>query len=141
MNHRATVDHNRSVAEITAELKDETKEFLYTRYEMLKAEIQEKWPKLKAAFPLLAIGLLLLITGWLMLNAGLTALLAHILAPNPFRWVFSFLIVGGLWIILGAIAVYFGKVQLNPKSLLPARTIKVLQKDKLWLQKEATGKL
>src|ERR687888_475347 len=54
--------NGRSLTEIVADLKEETKEFVRTRVEMFKSELQEKLGMLKVAAPLGAVGALVLTT-------------------------------------------------------------------------------
>ena len=54
----------RSLGEIVAEMKVELKEFLQTRFEMFKTEVQEKIKSLKIAAPLAGLGALLLGTAY-----------------------------------------------------------------------------
>jgi hypothetical protein len=141
MNNIPAANHQRSWAAIAVELKDEAREFFETRIAILAGELREKSLRLKNAVLLLAVGGLLLATAWLLINASLAAAVAHAFSPGPFRWVISFLIVGGVWLLLGAAIAYFAKKQIDPKGLIPVRTVKVLRDDKLWLQREAAGRI
>jgi phosphate/sulfate permease len=53
--------HERSLADVVNEIKVELKEFLVTRFEILRAEMNENFTALKAGIPMLLIGSVL---GW-----------------------------------------------------------------------------
>src|SRR5437588_6143678 len=101
--------NGRSLATIIAEVKEELKQFVQTRVEILKAELGEKVKSLKLAAPLAAAALLLLGTAYLLLTLSLVALVAVAFAESSYRWFFAFAIVFAVWFILGAIAAYFAK--------------------------------
>jgi uncharacterized membrane protein YqjE len=131
----------RSLAAIVAEMKDELKESVQTRIEMLKAELQEKMKTLKIAVPLAALGALLLGTAYLLLTMALVGLTVAFFSASPYRWFFAFAIVAVLWTLLGGIATYFAKREFELKGLMPRKTIEVLKEDKIWIQAEAKNQL
>ena len=132
----SSVENGRSLAAIVAEMKEELKQFVQTRIAMLKQELQEKTARLKIAAPLAAISAVLLATAYLLITLALAAAVAGFFARSPYRWFFGFLIVGILWALLGGVAAYFAKRELELKTLAPRRTIEVLKGDKLWLERE-----
>jgi uncharacterized membrane protein YqjE len=132
----SSVENTRSLAAIVAEMKEELKEFVQTRIDMLKQELHEKTARLKVAAPLAAIGIVLLATAYLLVTLALAAAVAAFFANSPYRWFFGFLIVGIVWALFGAVAAYFAKRELELKTLAPRRTIEVLKGDKLWLERE-----
>jgi hypothetical protein len=86
--------------------------------------------------PLAGAAVLLLLTAYLLITVALAAAIAAAFASSPYRWFFGFGIVGVVWALLGAVAGYFAKRELELKTLAPKRTIEVLKGDKVWLQKE-----
>jgi uncharacterized membrane protein YqjE len=135
------VKNGRSLASTLAEMKIELLDFLDTRIELLKSELQEKGKILKAAAPLGALGLLLLVTAYLLFTLALVSLVVVAFQDNPYRWFFAFLIVASAWTVFGGIAVYFAKRELEMKTLLPQRTIEVLKGDKIWIQAEVKNQV
>jgi len=135
------VDNGRSLAATLAEIKIELLDFLDTRIELLKTELQEKTKILKSAAALGALGLLLLGTAYLLFTLALVSLVVVAFQGNPYRWFFAFLIVGFAWAVFGGIAVYFAKRELEMKTLLPQRTIEVLKGDKIWIQTEVKNQV
>ena len=139
MNQDASTD--RSLAEIISDTKEELKQFAQTRIELLRQELREKIKNVKVVAPLAVAALVLLITAYFFIVIALAALVAALFPTNPFRWVFGFAAVGILWALLGGIAAYLTKRELELKTLLPKRTIGVLKSDKDWLQKEVKTEL
>jgi membrane protein implicated in regulation of membrane protease activity len=137
----SAVNNDRSLAAIISEMKQELKDFAQTRMEMLKQEIQEKLGRLKIAAPLAAAAVLLLLTAYLLITIAVAAAVAAAFASSPFRWFFGFGIVGLVWAILGGVAAYFAKRELELKTLAPKRTMEVLKGDKLWLQREVKNQV
>jgi len=131
----------RSLAEIVAEMKAEVKEFVQTRFEMFKTEVQEKIKSLKIAAPLAGLGALLLGTAYLLFTMALVGLAVAFFRDSPYRWFFAFVIVAVLWTLLGGVVAYFAKREFELNSLAPKRTIEVLKGDKLWIQSEAKNQI
>ena len=130
------VHNGKNLTLLLAELKQEVQDFIQTRLTMLKVELQEKVRTLKAAAPLAVIGGLLLLTAFLLFTLALVALVFVFLPDNAYRWFLAFLAIAVLWSILGGIAAYLAKRELEVKGLLPKRTVEVLKEDKLWIQSE-----
>jgi len=133
--------NGRTLAEVVADIKEEIKEFAQTRFQLFKAESQQKFALLKIAALLAAVAALLLATAYLLLTLGLVAVIAAVFANNPYHWVFGFFGVAILWTILGGIAAYFAKREFALKGIVPRRTFEVLKGDKLWLRREAKDHL
>jgi len=135
------MNNGRPLGAIISDMKEELKDFVQTRLEMLKVELQEKVKSLKVAAPLAAIGIVLLSTAYLLFTLALVAVVTVFFQSNPYRWFFGFAAVGIIWTILGVVAAYFAKREFELKSLLPERTVKVLKGDKVWIQAEAKNQL
>lgn len=135
------VNNGRSLTSTLTEMKIELLDFLDTRIELLKTELQEKGKILKAAAPLGALGALLLVTAYLLFTLALVSLVVVAFQDNPYRWFFAFLIVAFAWAVFGGIAVYFAKRELEMNTLLPQRTIDVLKGDKIWIQAEVKNQV
>ena len=130
------VHNDKNLTALLGEMKHEVQEFVQTRLTMLKMELQEKVRTLKAAAPLAVMGVVLLLTAFLLFTLALVALVFAGLPDNAFRWFFAFLAVALLWSIVGGLMAYLAKRELEVKGLLPKRTVEVLKEDKLWIQSE-----
>jgi uncharacterized membrane protein YqjE len=136
MNNEVNINNGKSVAALFAEMKQELQDFVQTRVTMFKVELQEKVRVVKAAAPLAVIGAVLLLTAYLLFTLALVSLVFAFLPDNAYRWCIAFAANGLLWLILGGIAGYMAKRELEVKGLLPKRTVEVLMEDKVWIQSE-----
>jgi uncharacterized membrane protein YqjE len=137
MSTNPTRVKTRSLADILAEMKNEFREFVQTRIELLRVELQQKTRVIKAALPLAAVGLLFLTMAFVLFSVALVGLVVVAFAGNPYRWFLAFLIISFLWALFGGIAVWVAKQRLSAKGVMPRKTIHVLNNDKAWLQREA----
>lgn len=133
--------HDRTLASVIAEIKDELKEFAGTRITMLKTEISENAKRLKIAIPLAALAAIFLLTTYLMITAAVVCLVAALIAHTDFHWVFAFIIMAVLWGILGGTCAFLAKRELELRRILPGKTIGILKGDKVWLEKEARNEI
>lgn len=137
MNASPTPANNRSLSEILTEMKHELQEFTQTRIELVRAELHEKAKVIKAAFPLIAVAMLLLTVAFVLFSFALVGLVVVAFDGNPYRWFIAFLVISLLWGICGGIVGLIAKHQLNAKGIVPRKIIHVLNNDKAWLQREA----
>ena len=126
----------KSVPEVVNDLKGELKDFVATRLAMLRSEMSEKLSSFKAALPALIVGLVLLWTCWLLFTGLLVTAIATAFS-SPWGWVYAFLIVAGAYLLLGLMLALGAWSKLKRTNLVPARTIRVLKQDEVWLQTEA----
>jgi len=139
--HADASSNGRSLAAIISEMRDELKQFVQTRIELLRREIQVNLGVLRAAAPLIAIAALFLTCAFLLLTIALVALITTAFAGSAYAWFFAFLIVGVVWLIVGASAAYMAVHQFRKRGLMPRRTMGVLKADNIWLQQEAKSHL
>jgi uncharacterized membrane protein YqjE len=131
------VHTDKSLGTILTETKQEFIQFVTTRVNILKADIDEKVSRLKAVLPLLAVAFTLLLSGWMAFTLALIALLHGLFMPSAYAWLWASLIVTGIYMVLGAVAGWFAYAEIKATSLKPTRTLKVLQQDQVWIQNEA----
>lgn len=129
--------NNRTVAEVLADFKEELKEFTSTRIQMLRAEMTEKTQAWKTAAPTLVIGAALLWISLLLFTGMLVSAIAWAFAGRPYAALVAFAIVFVVYALAGGIAVMYGIRTLKASGVAPARTLKVLKQDQIWLQTEA----
>ena len=123
--------NNRSLGSIVSEIREELKSFLNTRVQMMKSEFHEA---LGAIRSLVLIG-----TGSLLLTGAVVTIVASAFAGSPYAWFFAFVIVGVLWIAIGAIAAFFAYNQIRSRARFPKRTVEVLKADKMWIESEVSN--
>ncbi|HSK43572.1 MAG TPA: phage holin family protein [Candidatus Binatia bacterium] len=127
----------KSIATILSETKDELKQFVTTRVNMLKAEMDEKIARVKSVIPLAVVAVLFLLSGWMVLTFALIALLHGLFLPSVYAWLWAGLIVTAVYLLVGVIAGWLAYSEIKATNLTPTRTLKVLQQDQVWIQNEA----
>ncbi len=133
--------NGRSLAYVIAELTDEFKEFLQTRFSLMASEMRGKVVALKENLPMLVASGGLLLTAWFLLTGALVAAVSVIFRGSEFAWAIALLIVGGGYALFGAIAMLFAYRELSEMGVLPHRTIQVLEEDRAWLKQEARSEV
>ena len=91
----------RTLADIIGDIRDEAKEFLQTRVQLLRSELEDSAAAVKRSLPLIMIAMPMLWTAYLLFTLALVSLLAIAFRDNPYRWVFAFGIVAITWGIIG----------------------------------------
>lgn len=131
----------KSLATVVSELKLEFSDFIQTRYQMLASELKSNLSMLKLAAPMLVVALLLCVAAFTLLTAALVGLIAIGMGADSSAWTSALAIVGGGYLIIGGIAGVFGWRRIAHSGLAPARTMRVLKQDQVWLQNEVRSQL
>lgn len=124
------------LAQLLTEFKEELKEFAATRIAVLRQEIHEKLAVASAALPAIAAGIVFALFAVVFLCVALVAVIAMALGGSTGAWAAAFGIVGGVFLLVGALAIYSGVNKLKARSLKPERTLRILKQDQIWLQNE-----
>ncbi len=132
MSSQTTVGNGRTLAGLLNEVKEELKEFLDTRLQMLKAEMKQKAAMLRMVVPMLLVAVLLAAIGCLLLTIALVAAIATLIG-----WGWSFLAVGVFYLLVAGATAAFALREFKAEGVAPNRTIKVLKQDQIWLQNES----
>ncbi len=135
------VEREKSLAQIVSELKVDARDFLDTRIQMLRSEVQTKLAVIKISAPMLALGVVLGMLAAFCLTGAFVAIVAAGLGGGIGSWALSLLIVGCCYLVVGGGAAYFGYKQFSSEGLAPKRTIKILKQDQVWLANEARSQL
>lgn len=129
--------HNqKSIREVVNETKADLRQFLDTRIQLLKSELQEKVRSLKYSVPLLIGAAFLILTGWMTLTFSLVALVHAWFLPSAYAWALGGFIVTAFYILCGGIMGWLGYAELKSATMVPKRTLTVLKEDKLWIDQE-----
>ncbi len=137
----AVSEQTKTIGDVIWELKKELQEFVATRVEMLRSEMSEKLRMIKLAAPTVLVGLLLLVTAWFVFTGFLVCIIAQAFKPSHWAYALSFVLVAALYSIVGGAAAYLGWQQLRATGIKPARTIQVLEQDRIWAQAEVKSQL
>lgn len=128
--------NGKSVSEVLYEFRNELKEFLITRFQMLRSELTQKIDGWKVGVPALMIGLLMLVMTFVLFTGLLVAAIA--MAFNgPWGYTLSFAIVTVIYGASGFAFALYGWRKIKESGLVPESTIKVLKQDGIWIQSEA----
>ena len=128
----------KTLADVLRDFKIETVTFVATRAQLLQEELRQKVADWKASIPAIVIGSVLLLTAWFLATAAIVVALAAAFPGNPWAYVISFAIVASLYGIIGGIVTSRGAKALSKRNLMPEKTIRVLQEDKVWLESQTT---
>lgn len=134
------MNHDRTVASVVAEIKEEMREFLKTRYEMLRAELSGKLKVWKLGVPLLLAAAGLFLVAFLLLSVCVACAIA-VSFDTPYGWAYGFLIMGFFWLLIGGILAAFGYREIATAPLAPTRTMRVLKQDQAWITTEARSQI
>jgi uncharacterized membrane protein YqjE len=137
MNEFPAANHGRSLGELASELREELKQILNTRLQILKSELKEPLAGIRVAVPLGLMTLMFVVTAFLLFSAAVVTLVASAFSGNPYAWFFGLIIVAVLWMVFGGIAAFFAYNEFRSKSVFPKRTLEVLKADKVWIESEA----
>lgn len=136
MINETTVGNGRTLAGLMNEFKEELKDFVDTRLQMLKAEMKQKISMLRMVVPMLLVAAVLGAVGFLMLTIALVAALATLIG-----WGWSFLVVGVFYFLVAGATAFLAIREMQSEGVAPTRTLKVLRQDQIWLQNEARSQL
>jgi uncharacterized membrane protein YqjE len=125
-------ENERSLQGMLQEIKNEIKDFVQTRFEIFKQEMQDKASTYKSALPMAVAGILFLATSWFLITGSIVAAIALALG-----WPLAFLIVGFAYLIAGLTAGWLAYKEVTSQSMKPERTLQVLKQDQVWIEQEA----
>lgn len=125
----------RSLASTIAEIKEDLKIFVQTRFELLRTEISEKLHDWRGPAILFGIAALMLVSSWFSLVFSLIGLMRSWIEGTHFGWFWGGLIVA-VFFLLAAGAMAAAGYAGVPKTLKPTRTLRVLKQDQEWVQKQ-----
>jgi uncharacterized membrane protein YqjE len=124
--------NGRTLAGVINEAKDELKDFVDTRLQMLAREMKQKLSVWLLVLPMFAVAAVLGFLGLILLSFALVAAIAVVLG-----WGWSAAIVGAFYCIVAGGTAFLAYREVSAEGVAPERTLRVLKQDKLWLQNEA----
>jgi uncharacterized membrane protein YqjE len=130
------VNTEKSLGALVTETKEEVREFLETRLQLLRAEIAEKMRIWKYSVPMLLLAGGLLLIGWMVLTFAIVAAIRAWFLPSEYAWVWAGLIVAFIYLVAGGAIGWFAYAELLSTGLAPKRTMEVLKQDQVWIQNE-----
>lgn len=119
----------RSVAGLFSDLWRETTTLVHEEAELAKADMSEKVSQALRAGGAIAVGGAIAFAGFLVLLLAAVSALAPLLPPEHAAWLAP-LIVGGVVLIVGLIALSGGRRRLDASNLKPSRSMASLARDR-----------
>jgi len=119
------MNSERSLGAVFSDLLTELSALFRTEIRLARAEMSEKVSNMGTGIALTAAGGLVLFAAFLVL---LEAAVGGLMTAGLKLWLAS-LIVGGVVLLIGAIALWFGLSRLDAKQLAPNKTVHQLQRD------------
>lgn len=130
------MNNEKSLASVLSETKEEIKEFIETRLQLLRSEVAEKLRIWKYSVPLLLLAGGLLLLGWMVLTFALVSLVRAWFLPSVYGWLWAGLIIAAIYLISGVAVGWFAYTELIVTGLAPKRTLEVLKQDQVWVKNE-----
>jgi uncharacterized membrane protein YqjE len=125
-----------SVSDAVVEIVNEVKQFVRTRYQMLRMEVKENMATWRRVAVLGALALVLLITAWLLFSLALVAVIAAAFYPSPYAWFLGFIIMTVVWGAGAGILALLAKHEMKAQDMYPKQTMETLKEDQVWVQNE-----
>ena len=125
-----------SVSDAVVEIVNEVKQFVRTRYQMLRMEVKENMATWRRVVVLGVLALVLLITSWLLFSLALVAVIAAAFYPSPYAWFLGFIIMTVVWGAGAGILALLAKHEMKAQDMYPKQTMETLKEDQVWVQNE-----
>jgi hypothetical protein len=117
---------------LIAGILDDGQKLFRQQIEMIRAEFQEDVRKTKQSALYLGIGSGIISLGVILLSVALVYLLHYLTTPNLPLWA-CWAIVGGLFVLIGGIALYVGYRIISTNNPLPDKSLHALQENVSWI--------
>ena len=123
-----------------SKLADDLTTLLDTKLTLLKVELKEEFDAYIRGLVMILIGAVVAVVGFALLNVALAFLMSLLFAntsfSQPARYAFGFIITALIYLIIGGLTIVVTKNRLAKQGLVPKRTVRELERDKEWLQRE-----
>ena len=136
----ATRNDTESLPGLFSRLGDDVMELFNSQLALFKVEIKEEASAYARGITMIAIGAVIAIVGFALLNVAIAFAVSTLFAQanfsQPASYALGFIVTGGFYLLVGAIVVMLMKNRLAKQDLVPQRTVAELRKDKQWLKNE-----
>jgi uncharacterized membrane protein YqjE len=130
-----------SLPPLIGRLGEDIVTLLETKLGLLQLEIKEDVNAYLRGLVSISVGGIMAVVGFSLLNVAIaflvSALFEETLLIQPVKYALGFIIVGVIYLIIGAAVIIRAKDRLAEQNLAPERSIKELEKDKEWLKRES----
>jgi len=133
MADRIPTDSPPSMASLLGGIVSDIQTLIRQEIALARAEIQKEWDKAKTAAGSMVVGAAVLALGGILLCLTVVSVL-HEVAGLP--WWASFLIVGGVLAVLGAVLVWTGRNQAARVHVIPPQTAETMRENVQWIRNQ-----
>jgi hypothetical protein len=133
MADRIPADTSPSMSSLLGGIVSDLQTLIRQEVALAKTEIQREWDKAKAAAGAMAFGAAVLAVGGLFLCLTVAAAF-HEGVGLP--WWASFLIVGGVLAITGAVLLFFGRRKAAQVNVVPPQTAETMRENVQWIRNQ-----
>lgn len=125
------MEPEKSIMQTLEELRDDLKQFIETRYELLRVELSGILDRLVAAAVVIGAAAVLGLVGLILLGICISFAigLGFGAFPNQAGIVWGFLITGSCAVLLAGLMGAGARAKLKAEDLAPNRTLRVLRRD------------
>lgn len=121
-------------------LGDDVMQLFNSQLALFKVEIREEATAYARGITMIAIGGVVAVIGFALLNVAIAFAVSTLFASanfsQPASYALGFVVTGAFYVLVGAILVMLMKGRLAKQELVPQRTVAELRKDKQWLKNE-----
>ena len=136
----ATRNDTESLPTLFSRLGDDVVQLFNSQFALFKVEIKEEANAYARAIAMIAVGAVIAVIGFALLNVAIafavSTLFANANFSQPASYALGFVVTGAFYAVIGAILVLLMKSRLARQELVPKRTVAELRKDKQWLKNE-----
>jgi uncharacterized membrane protein YqjE len=129
-----------SLPEMVGRLGEDLTTLLDTKLSLLKIEIKEDLSAYTSYVVMMAVGGVIATVGFALFNVAIAFFISTIFQSadlsEPVRYGLGFVITALIYLVIGTIIIMKNKDRLARRDPAPARTIRELEKDKRWIEKE-----
>jgi len=136
----STTEERRDLPALVEKLAQDVVTLLDQKFTLLKVELKEDVDAyLRGSLAILA-GVVVAAVGFALANVALAFLVTTFFAnfdlSQPAKYALGFVLTGTAYLVIGVVVILITKSRLARVGLVPRRTVKELERDKEWLQKE-----
>ena len=121
-------------------LGDDVMQLFNSQLALFKVEIKEEAGAYARAIAAIAVGAVIAVVGFALLNVAIAFAVSTLFAQanfsQPASYALGFVVTGAFYVLLGAVVMLLMKNRLAKQEIVPPRTVAELRKDKQWLKNE-----
>ena len=129
-----------SIPNLLTRLGDDVMQLVNSQLALFKVEIKEEANAYARGAVMIAVGGVIAVVGFALLNVALAFAVSTLFAranfSQPASYALGFVVTGVFYLIVGGILVLAMKNRLAKQQVMPPMTVQELRKDKQWLKSE-----